>query len=129
MIMYNRVTGLMAYLEAMQQVYKSIQEKGMELYVIRAGHSANGWSMLFALPNAERKTNEDNSIKLLDSDLEILKQTLHPMYIERIKNRDGDVKMYLFDKPKKEENLSLNRLETIHDGKVAEIFYRSPDVC
>ena len=115
------------YLNGMVQTYNSIREQGLDLYVARFGNSCDGRSILFALPDTERTIDEDGSVTLLDSDMNILEQAFQPVYMDYI--RRNSVKIYPFDTPKREENLSLNDLQKIRKEGSSCIFYESPDLC
>ena len=112
--------NLQDYIEKLNNIYSSIRESGYDVFVYRPSvvKSFNKVKM-FRLPTRERGQEDDGSIGMNDSDLNLIGLCLGEHVVKFLKERKA--KIFLFNPQMSDESFSLKSLEEVASGSYAFI--------
>jgi len=114
----SSLENLQEYIGEIKRVYSSIREFGYDVFVYRPNIAKNfNRVKMFRLPVAEREWQEDESIKMNDSDLNLIGLCLGEHVVKFLK--EGKARIFPFNPQSSNEPFSLKSLEEVAGGSYA----------
>lgn len=114
----SSLENLRDYIREIEKVYSSIREAGYDVFVYRPNIVKNfNRVKMFRLSIKEREQADDGSIRMNDSDLNLLRTCLGEHIVKSLE--EGKARIFLFNPKRSNEFFNLRSLEEVASGNYA----------